>query len=70
MEKELDVLGRNLKMIEQGHGRNVLNIVLAVAYLRKLLDNAAVVQFLSQHYADILAEFQKLVDSSPLKAAA
>lgn len=69
MEKELDLLGRDFKMIEQGHGRNVLNLVLAVAYLRKLMDNAAVVRFLSQHYADILAEFQKLVDTASLEAA-
>ena len=41
----------------QGHGRNTLNLALAVAYLRKLMDNAGVVRFLSQRYADILAEF-------------
>ena len=70
MEKELDVLGRDFKMIEQGHGRNTLNLVLAVAYLRKLMDNAGVVRFLSQRYADILAEFQKLVDTASLEATA
>ena len=70
MEKELDALGRDFKMIEQGHGRNVLNLVLAVAYLRKLMDNAGVVRFLSQRYGDILAEFQKLVDTASLEAAA
>jgi uncharacterized ParB-like nuclease family protein len=68
MEKELDLLGRDFKMIEQGHGRNVLNLVLAVAYLRKLMDNGGVVRFLSQRYADILAEFQKLVDTASLEA--
>jgi hypothetical protein len=70
MEKELDAIGRDFKMIEQGHGRNVLNLVLAVAYLRKLLDNAGVVRFLSQRYADILAEFRKLVDTASLEATA
>jgi uncharacterized ParB-like nuclease family protein len=70
MEKELDVLGRDFKMIEQGHGRNTLNLVLAVAYLRKLMDNAGVVRFLSQRYGDILAEFQKLVDTASLEATA
>ncbi len=70
MEKELDALGRDFKMIEQGHGKNVLNLVLAVAYLRKLMDNAGVVRFLSLRYADILAEFQKLIDTASLETAA
>lgn len=68
MEKELDILGRDFKMIEQEHGRNVLNLVLAVGYLRKLLDNAKVVRFLSQHHADILNEFQKIIDTASLEA--
>jgi hypothetical protein len=38
-----------------------------VAYLRKLMDNAGVVRFLSQRYADILAEFRKLVDTASLE---
>jgi len=46
MEKELDALVRDFKMIEQDHGRNVLNLILAVAYLRKLMDNVGVVRFL------------------------
>lgn len=63
------MLSRDFKMIEQGRGRNTLNLVLAVAYLRKLMDNAGVVRFLSQRYADILAEFQASVDTASLEAS-
>jgi hypothetical protein len=69
MEKELDTLGSDFKLIEQNHGRNVLNLVLAVAYLRKLLDNAAVVRFLSQRHNDILGEFHRLVASASLETS-
>ena len=69
MEKEWETLGRDFKMIEQEHGRNVLNLVLAVAYLRKLMENANVMRFLSNHHADILVEFRKLVDTVSLAAA-
>jgi hypothetical protein len=31
-------------------------------FLRKLLDNARVVRFLSQNYREILSEFQKLAE--------
>ncbi|MGB0767992.1 MAG: hypothetical protein ACPGYV_09810 [Phycisphaeraceae bacterium] len=32
-------------------------------YIRRLLENAAVVRYLSGQHPDILAEFQKLADS-------
>ena len=67
MEKELASLSDDFRAVEESHGRNVLHLVLSVAYLRKLLDNAAVVRFLSQHYADVLAEFQKVVAAANLE---
>jgi glycosyltransferase involved in cell wall biosynthesis len=65
-----DVLGRDFLMIEESHGKNTLNLVLAVAYLRKLLDHAGVVKYLSQRHPDILGEFQKLADAPDLKGSA
>lgn len=40
---------------------NVLNLTMARAYVRKLLNNPAVARFLKAHYADIYAEFNALV---------
>jgi hypothetical protein len=58
------------KLIEESHGKNVLNLVLGVGYLRKLTDNARVVRYLSQRYPEILGEFQKLVESRTLTEGA
>jgi len=69
MEREMEVLGRDFLMIEESHGKNTLNLVLAVAYLRKLLDNATVVRYLSQRHPDVLGEFQKLAETPELKPA-
>jgi len=66
MERELENLSQDLRSVEESHGRNVLNLVLVVDYLKKLLDNARVVRYLSQHNPDILAEFQKIVESKTL----
>lgn len=66
MEKEMQKLGEDFRMIEETHGRNVLDLVLACAYLRKLLDSTAVARYLSQHHADILAEFRKIMQSGSL----
>ncbi len=66
MEREMENLAQDLRAVEDSHGRNVLDLVLVVGYLKKLLENARVVRYLSQHSADILAEFQKLVESKTL----
>lgn len=67
MEREMETLGREFRLIEDSHGQNTLNLVVAVAYLKKLIDNARVVRHLSQNYAEVLAEFQKLVETKSLK---
>jgi hypothetical protein len=66
MEREMANLGQDLRAVEESHGRNVLNLVLVVGYLKKLLDNARVVRYLSQHSAEILAEFQAIVEAQSL----
>ena len=66
MEREMESLSQDFRLIEESHGRNVLNLVLVVGYLKKLLDNARVVRYMSQHHADILAEFQKIIDTKDL----
>ena len=40
MEWEMESLNQDFRLIEESHGRNVLNLVLVVGYLKKLLDNA------------------------------
>lgn len=66
MEHETELLGREFRLIEETHGKNTMNLVLIVAYLRKLLENARVTRYFSQHHAETLVEFQKLVESRSL----
>ena len=67
MEKEMEVLQRDLKRIEESHGNQVLNLVLARGYLAKLLGNARVARYLGQHHADIFRELQSISESSSLE---
>ncbi|WP_437225971.1 plasmid partitioning protein RepB C-terminal domain-containing protein [Planctomicrobium sp. SH661] len=69
MEHEMATLGREFKLIEESHGKNVLNLVIVNGYLKKLLDNARIVRFLSQNHPEILTEFQKLVEARNLQDA-
>ncbi|WP_425619446.1 plasmid partitioning protein RepB C-terminal domain-containing protein [Anatilimnocola sp. NA78] len=66
MEHETESLGREFKVIEETHGKNTLNLILVVGYLRKILDNARVARYFSQHHPEIHVEFQKLVESRSL----
>jgi RepB plasmid partitioning protein len=69
MERERESLEQNFLALEETHGKNVLHLVLATAYLRKLLENSVVARFLSKHHPDISAEFQKLIETNSLDRA-
>jgi len=66
MEHEMETIVRDFKLIEESHGENVLNLVIVVGYVKRLLENARVVRFLSQACPEILAEFQKLAEAKRL----
>ena len=70
MEREMEKLGRDFRLIEESYGRNVLNLVPVVSYIRRLLDNAAVVRHLSRRHGDMLAEFQRIVEATTLEEEA
>ncbi len=69
MERELESISKDFKQIEDTHGKNVLNLVIVVGYLKKLLDSARVVRFLAQNYPEVLTETQKIADSRSLNEA-
>jgi ParB-like chromosome segregation protein Spo0J len=62
MERESVNLEREFKIAEKSYGTDHLDLVLTNGYLGKLLGNARVVRYLTQHHNDILAEFQKLAE--------
>jgi len=66
MEQEAEKLERDFMIIKDSYGQNVLNLVLTAGYLSKLLNNARMVRFLSKNYSGILAEFQKIVETTSL----
>ena len=66
IEREMQSLEGDFRTIEESHGKNVLNLVVVVGYVRRLLDNAAVVKFLSRQFPDIYGEFEKLAEVTDL----
>lgn len=69
MQREMTAIHRDMKLVEETHGENCLNLVPAVGYLRKLLGNAKVERYLKSRHPDVLTEFQKIVDEPELGAS-
>jgi ParB-like chromosome segregation protein Spo0J len=68
MEKEMEALQRDLKFVEESHGNQVLNLVLARGYLAKLFGNARIVRYLGQHHPDVFHELQTASEAPSLEA--
>jgi hypothetical protein len=67
MEKEMQGLQRDLKIVEDSHGTQVLNLVLTRGYLIKLFGNSRITRYLGQHHGDIFQELQTVVEGTSLE---
>jgi ParB-like chromosome segregation protein Spo0J len=61
MERESGNVDREFRMIEQSYGTDHLDLVLAMGYVSRLIDNVRVVHHLARNHPEILAEFQRIV---------
>lgn len=62
MEREMNNLQEQYKIVEQTYGQDVLNLVLAKGYLVKLLECEPVLTYLRQHQPDLVPEFESIRD--------
>jgi hypothetical protein len=63
MELEMETIERDLKAVEASYGENMLNLTVARGYIKRLLENAKVVKFLTANYREILSEFESTTAS-------
>ena len=62
MEQETANLDREFRAIEQDYGSDHLDLVLALGYVSRILNNARAVRHLAKFHPDILSEFQRLAE--------
>lgn len=67
MEKEMESLQQDLKLVEESHGNQVLNLVVARGYVSRLFENTRVARYLGQHHPDIFRELQTMTENSSLE---
>ena len=70
LEREMETVQQDLKMVEARYGDDVLHLVIASGYLSKLLNNKDIRRYLSQHHPEILAEFMAIVSATSLDQTA
>lgn len=68
MERELASLQTQVKSVEETYGINNLHLTVARGYIRKLLSNAKVMRWLSQHHHEYVTEFQSIAEFESLEA--
>ncbi len=66
IEHEVQALERDFLLLNDSYGRNVMELTLARAYVKKLLDNARVIRFLAQRNPELLSELQQVVEAATL----
>jgi len=60
MEAEMEVLERDFKSIEDVYAENMCNFTVIRGFLKRLLENAKVVRFISTKHQDLFPEFERI----------
>lgn len=66
MEREMEGLQRDLKSVESGYGEDTLHLVIAAAYLSKLISNKAINRYLQTQHPEIAGEFAAIIAAASL----
>lgn len=66
IEREIKSMMADFKAAEETHGERVLHFSFIRAYVKKLLDNAKIVRFLTSKHNDILAQFEDIAATDSL----
>jgi ParB-like chromosome segregation protein Spo0J len=68
MEMEMEALERDILLIDDSHGRNVVNLTIARGYVKRLLENAKIGRYLAAKHGDLHTEFQRIQEAASLEA--
>lgn len=70
MEREMDSLTQDFKVLEASYGEDVLHLVVASKYLARLVANPEVRTFLERRHPDFLVQFESIIEATSLDQAA
>lgn len=68
MEREMASLTHDFKDLEASYGDDVLHLVIASAYLNRLVENPEIARYLTARYPELLEGFRTIVSAASLEA--
>lgn len=69
LEREMGQMQEKYKHAEENYGSELLNLVVAKAYLKKLMRNEAVRSYVARHASEILEQFELVLNTVSMDGA-
>lgn len=64
LEREMSQVQEKYKHAEENYGSELLNLVVAKGYLKKLMENDAIQSYVARHASEILEQFELVLSAS------
>ena len=61
LTEQNEFLLRDLKLVEESYGTDILSLTVSIGYIERLLDNPKISRYLERHHFDILQALRRLV---------
>jgi hypothetical protein len=61
LTEQNEFLLRDLKLVEESYGTDILSLTVSIGYIERLLDNTKISRYLERHHFDILQALMRLV---------
>ncbi|WP_342777303.1 plasmid partitioning protein RepB C-terminal domain-containing protein [Ruegeria sediminis] len=69
LEREMSQVQEKYKHAEENYGSELLNLVVAKGYLKKLMENEAVRSYVGRHAPEILEQFELVLNTVSMEEA-
>ena len=69
LEREMSQVQEKYKHAEENYGSELLNLVVAKGYLKKLMENEAVRSYVARHACEILEQFDLVLNTVSMEEA-
>ncbi len=63
MEREMEMLRRDMKAVEEDYGTNVVRLVVANGYVSRLLENEYISHYMNRHHNELYSQLHSLTET-------
>ncbi len=63
MEREMEMLRRDMKAVEEDYGTNVVRLVVANGYVSRLLENEYISHYMNRYHNELYSQLHSLTET-------